>query len=435
MIIFLLFYSFLQANDIKAQQEPQKLNNKTRLELASYVKNQDTVALTKWLNKNVRGVSERLGNVLYEKVIESNNREMFAIINRFIKYDDKLFFESLDSLPPSADYQGYAKIILKHSPHCITHVIAIAANKNDYDLYTSLLKEYKSLITEEAVLSLFFFNIKRQKKAYTQALILSEPVHTTNLRNEIFILASYFGAQSIAQDFLLKYNIDSNAICTTYYNLKDETFFGKLTRLFEYRVNTISKSAPSIGMAPVFNNIRASKFLKMHNSLLLHYGQLYRIKYQLTTLPFVPPYIVVFDEDEMASTINLHEIYFSEPTKSISSKLVYQSRNIDRMAYILAHQRSYTIFTYYDSMPLTIFLELEPVDNIPQSQIPDIWALNPLATDFTLIHRDERFQAYLSKERPPESSELDPDGFPLQDGNSDSESDPPSPSAEGHATV
>ncbi len=214
-------------------------------------------------------------------------------------------------------------------------------------------------------------------------------------------------------------------ICA-YYNASDINAFENLAADFRKRIHILSRKTPQ-NTAPVFERIKANNFLKLHNSLLLHLGILYRIKYHLTTLPFAPPYTIVFDLSEMASTINLHDLFFWKPKNSIASSFIYQADSYDRQTYRKAHRHSYTEFSQQDHSVLTIFIELEPIEGIPTYPMPDIWELNMTATDFNLIHRDERFPVDSSKEALPESDESDQDDSLSPIRSIDSTSDTLSP--------
>ena len=187
--------------------------------------------------------------------------------------------------------------------------------------------------------------------------------------------------------------------------------------------------------APVFQKIPAIKFLKLHNSILLHSGQFYRIKYHLTTIPFAPPYTVAFDLAELACTIKLDVLFFWGPLNSIAKSYIYQAQSYDNQTYRKAHCYSFTEFSGDDNSQLTMFIELAPMKYLPPYPLPDIWELDKTATNFDLIQRDERFRGHSSTTAPLESDESDLDDFHSQDIDTDSETDQLLPNGKDYTTA
>lgn len=144
-------------------------------------------------------------------------------------------------------------------------------------------------------------------------------------------------------------------------------------------------------------------------------------------MPFIPPYQVIFDEDEYSSHLDFNLLFFSKPYRSLTPEIYYQSYNRNPYLQEEAHLASFTEFSSIDTEKLTLFIELTPLEAIPPSPLPDIWQLNTLATDFNLLSRDERFRGYASEKTLLESSESDQDGYLSLDENSDSDSYEPSP--------
>jgi hypothetical protein len=281
-----------------------------------------------------------------------------------------------------------------------------------------VLSNYVNLIDEDTALQFFIITLKNKKTLYTEELLAKLRGHTTALCNEIFILACYFNDTFVLRKILANHAIKDEAICVAYSNRRDDDPEIEWPKQLRKQIATISESTLS-DQAPIFNNIRASQFLNLHNTMLFYNGTLYRIRFHLTARPFCPPYIVAFDDDEYGSSINLRKLSFSEPLKSIGKTFIYQAGNSDANLYRQAHCLSYANILNVESLTITMFVELDPIKGVPIHPLPDIWQLNSDNSDFTLIVRDERFQAYSSLIEPLVSDGSDPDEYvSLDESNS-----------------
>lgn len=379
-------------------------------ELNDCIREVDYNGLSVWLIKNSNAITPRDRHVIYTKVSNSKNSQLFSILLSRIEYSDNRLIMTIEMPLRQKILENYSRVILRFRPHLLSEILAVFVRTHNYLAFLTILKEYIGLLDEDNALSLYFCAISRNKHSFIRTLISTCKPHTRNLANEIFILSVYKDNLQIAADILENYDISDNAVICAYGNANDINAYENLTIGFIKRIRHLAKNTPH-NTAPVFEKIQVNKFLKLHNSILLHNGLLYRIKYHLTTLPFAPPYTIVFDLAEMASTINLHELFFWKPLNSISSSFIYQADSYDGQTYRKAHSHSYTEFSQQDHSFLTMFIELEPIEGLPSYPMPDIWELNKQATDFNLIHRDERFPVDSSKGSPPESDESDQDDF------------------------
>lgn len=370
------------------------------LELSSYVTERDINGFIQYLEKHHAGFDRRQRVNLYDEIILSDDAKFFAALNHYIRYSDNRLIDTLDKLGQSLKYMNYAKIILSNRPYLLPQILLTTILKEHYCSFMFILSNYATLIDEDTALQIFIIALKNKKRLYTEELLAKLRRHATTLCNEIFILACYFKDTFVVRKILANHDIKDEAICAAYSNgLGDDTAI-KWPKHLKKRIDTISESNLS-DQAPIFNNIRSSRFLNLHNAMLFHNGELYRIRFHLSAHPFCPPYIVVFDHDESNSCIKLQKLSFSKPLKSIGKSFIYQAENSDLLT-------------------TTMFVELDPIGEVLPHQFPDVWQLNSDNSDFTLIVQDERFRDDSLLREPLVSDGLDPDEYVSLDESNDS---------------
>ncbi len=387
--------------------------------ITQYITDQDVDSFTQAIKQYQGKLNGRQWKAIYNRVVSSGHIGLFDTLNHHMRYDDLRLLRTLDETDHPIKHIRYAKVIIRENPYLLVPIL-FSTFDNDYMLpFMFILSNYASNIDEDAAFTFFFITLKRGKTSYTEELIDRLPLHTQNLCNEFYILASYFQNTKIAKRILATYPIQDDAICTVYANIQNTLIIDMPSKEFTKRIKKIRQDN-AFTQAPQFNAIKAIRFLNLHNALLFDQNCFYRIRFHLTALPFVPPYIVVFDDDELESAIDLNNLYISTPAPMIGRSFIYQANNPDTQLYDKAHELSYAKLSAIDHLMITVFIELIPTEDIFSDPLPNVWQLNPDRSDFILIHPDERFQACSSTVMLPESDEPDQDESASLSGNSDS---------------
>ncbi|MBX3487524.1 MAG: hypothetical protein KF798_06455 [Candidatus Paracaedibacteraceae bacterium] len=388
-------YDFNQTSDARYNIPPEYRA------MMGYITDQDVDGFTQVIEHYQCNLNRRLWKAIYDKVVSSEHIDLFDTLNHHVRYSDSRLLRTLDETNNPIRYIRYAKVIIREIPHLLAPILFSTLDKDDTLPFMFILNNYANSIDEDMAFTFFFITLKHGKTSYTEKLIDKLRLHTQKLCNEIYILASYFQATKIAQHILATYPIHDDAICTIYANIQNMLIIDKPSKEFTKRVKKILQDN-TFTQAPQFKAIKTIKFLNLHNALLFDQNCFYRIRFHLTVLPFMPPYTIAFDDDELECTIDLNNLYISTPEPMIGRSFIYQANNPDPDLYEKAHTLSYAKLSEDDHPIITVFVELIPTENISNNPLPSIWQLNSDRSDFILSHPDERFQACSSAVMPPE---------------------------------
>ena len=427
IFIFHLLLSYLWAADVPVQEITCTYNTKT---LDALIKTKNPEAFKAYIRKLSHNPklksSEKID--LYHRTLATENTTLFIIIRQYISLGMNGLTTLTSALCQTESTTEQLDLLLQHVPSALDSALINLIENKKFNNFELLLVRKRRQVDEDMALRLFYYTIKYHYYDLTNFIRKQVPNHANSLANEIVILSSYFKNEDVFVKFYSLEIISDAALATVWALVDSDRPFGMSIRsAIKCRTDAMKPNGYPPGTYPQFNNIPARKFTNLHNSLLHYNACLYRIKIIMSTMPFIPPYQVIFDEDEYSSHLDFNLLFFSKPYRSLTPEIYYQSYNRNPYLQEEAHLASFTEFSSIDTEKLTLFIELTPLEAIPPSPLPDIWQLNTLATDFNLLSRDERFRGYASEKTLLESSESDQDGYLSLDENSDSDSYEPSP--------
>lgn len=302
-------------------------------------------------------------------------------------------------------------IFLNHHNNAIVPTLHELIIKHDriskFPVFQQILGLFqKSLITEDLI-SLFVASINNRKMPYTTHLLNQPWIMTQEFIDQAAIYAIDACTPHYFSMLTRTGMLSEDAICTIYtLHTPNNLLQQECLKTIQDQIATIRSKYRKSYKTPIFNKIPSSQFITKHNDLLFYQNSMYRIKIHLAASPFLPPYLVTFDEDEQCSSILTNYLYVERPMRGISKSSFYRAKALTPELEKEAYNNSYAMFND-KSYPINLYIELAPENDSSVYNQHTVWELTADNSQFRRLFTADNFAAASAAATTLESSESD----------------------------
>lgn len=278
---------------------------------------------------------------------------------------------------------------LHHNPKLITQALHQMVTLKHHPQFTLILNTFKSKISPCDLFSLFITAMNYKSDQLITELLQQSWVLTPEFLEQAAIYSAYDGHTEFFSLLLKTGQLSSNCLHSIFSILDLMNRQHRACYRIAYKnFSKLKDEATSFSSPPIFNHINSQEFLGKHNDLLYYHDTLYRIKIHLSMVPFVPPYPLAHDIEELCSDISLDKLFIRSPRLTLSQPYVYDAEADTEDEDDRAYQRSYAeIFGIRHQIRLYIELtpEMETTNLREKLAYATIWGLNEAGDHFSQL--------------------------------------------------
>ncbi|WP_010298103.1 hypothetical protein [Candidatus Odyssella thessalonicensis] len=283
----------------------------------------------------------------------------------------------------------FLPLYLHYNPKLITQALHQMVTLKHHPQFTSILNAFKSKFSTCDLFSLFITAMNYKSDQLITELLQQPWVLTPEFLDQAAIYSAYDGHIKFFSWLLKTGQLSSNCLHSIFSILDLMNRQHRACYRIAYKdFSKLKDQATSFSSPPIFNHINSQEFLGKHNDLLYYNDALYRLKIHLSMVPFVPPYPLAHDMEELCSDIKLDKLFIKSPRLTLAQNYVYDAEGDTEEEDDRAHERSHAeIFGTRHQIRLYIELtpELETTELREKLPYATIWGLNEACDHFSQL--------------------------------------------------
>lgn len=329
---------------------------------------------------------------LYLSTLKSGTDQQFRIVCRnFVLSSPESYTLARGCETLLGEENSKICIFLREHPIFIRSFMCTCIETNKDLDFIYLLTELNQQIDADDALEFLLSTLSRDQLDLADAIASQHWIRNNGFADQAAISCAYYGNLKLLKKISRTITLSKNAISCIYsiFMTKEQSDPSFLLEYIQNFRNQFRNSA-HLEKAPTFNKICASKFLNMHNEILYYEGKFYRLFFRLSTSPFMLPYEVVYDDDEIMSRINLNQLFISKPYPALSNSFFYLALAKTESKNIKAHGCCYAEIMRIN-YPINFYIELRPVSLSQKNINSRIWELSADSQQFLILFNQNEF--------------------------------------------